>query len=307
MKNLINITTSSENPTFADATSITAIQIQPKGGVMSIYTEKGLLFGLEMKRWNVDADDLLQKLAAAGNPLTALPMRHNGQEYPHFIAPAAVTFATITTANEDGTQGIIAGVRGLGWEENYEAKPEEVTTFLDAVRASGTQLMAFAPSEAYARWSNAAALYIDPASVTEMRDDGGQLNVAFAASGTLDIQTERYSASAPRRTRDEEHIARADLAAKIADANGTLTKIPGASRAVYIQPEEFTAIRFHTADDSAANKYSMMLERPKAADNPYREAVRVSFNTASAREAAFNAVLSAAQTPTAKKAKPPQP
>ena len=307
MKNLINITTSSEKPTFVDAASITAILIQPNGGILSIYTEKGMLFGLDMKSWNVDADDLLQKLDAAGNPLTALPMRHDGQEYPHFIAPHAVTFATLTPVSKDGTQGIIAGVKGLGWEENYEAKPEEVTALLDAVRASGTQLLAFTPAEAYARWSTSAALYIDPASVTEIRDDGGQLNVSFAASGTLDVQTEHYSSAAPRRTRDEEHAARADLAAKIADANGTLTQIPGASRAVYVQPAEFSAIRFHTADDSAANKYSMMLERPKTAENPYREAVRVSFNTSAAREAAFQELLAASQAPAAKKAKPPQP
>ncbi len=306
MKNLINITTSSEKQTFVDASSITAILIQPKDGSMAIYTEKGLLFSLEMKSWQVDAEDLLQKLAGAGHPLTSLPMRHDGKEYPHFIAPHAVTFATLTPVTKDGTQGIIAGVKGLGWEENYEAKPAEITALLDAVRASGTQLMELAPAEAHARWSTPAALYIDPASVTEIRDDGGQLNVSFIASGTLDVQTEDYTVST-RRSRDEEHAARAVLATKIANANGSLTHIPGASRAVYVQPQEFAAIRFHTSDDSSANKYSMMLERPKTAENPYREAVRVSFNTAAARETAFQQLLAASQAPAAKKEKGPRP
>lgn len=306
MKNLINITTSTEQPTFVDASSITAIQVTPDKGTMAIYTEKGMLFGLEMKSWNIDADDLLKKLADAGNALVAMPVRHDGKEYPHFIAPAAVTFATTTAVTKDATQGIITGVKGLGWQENYEAKPEEITALLDAVRKSGKQLIEFTPSEAHARWSTPAALYIDPASVSEIRDDGGQLNISFIASGTLDVQTEDYTFTA-RRSRDEEHNARADLAAKIANANGTLMQIPGASRTVYVQPDEFTSVRFHTAEGSSANKYNMMLERPKTAENPYRDAVRVSFNTAAAREAAFQELLAASQAPTARKAKGPQP
>ncbi len=306
MKNLVNITTSAEQPTFVDARCITGIHILPDKDTMTIYTEKGVLFSLEMKSWKVDADDLLKKLADAGNALVSMPMRHDAKEYPHFIAPEAVTFATVTQVAKDGTQGIIIGVKGLGWEENYEAKPSEIAMLLDAVRQSGKQLMEFTPSEAHARWSTPAALYIDPASVSEIRDDGGQLNVSFIASGTLDVQTEDYTFG-NRRSPAEEHTARADLAAKIANANGELTQISGANRAVYVQPQAFATIRFHTVEGNNANKYSMTLERQKTAENPYRESVRISFNTAAQRETAFQHLLAAAQTPATKKTKGPQP
>ncbi|HRI76675.1 MAG TPA: hypothetical protein PLX33_06770 [Alphaproteobacteria bacterium] len=305
MKNLINITTSHDNPTFIDAHSVTGIHVFPEKGEMAIFGENGLLYALEMKGWNIDADDLLQKLAGAGNPLIALPLRHGGTEYPHFIAPHAVTFATITPVSQDGTQGIIAGVRGVGWEENYEATPAEVTTLLEAVRKSGKELMEILPDEAHARWSRPAALYIDPASVQEIRDDGGQVNVVFKASGSLDVQVNdpEYKIS---MTRAEEESARLALAAKIADAHGGLTHIAGASRAIYVTPDVFTSIRFHT-NEKSENKYGMSLERPKTPTNPYPEAVRAYFNTAAARENSFNEIVAAAQSKPQGAAKPAKP
>jgi hypothetical protein len=296
VKNLINITTSSTQPTFIDASTVTAIQVDAGRGEMAIFTEQGMLYHLEMKSWNVDANDLVQKLAAAGNPLVALPMRdHDGKQHPRFIAPAAVTFATITEVTQDGTQGIIAGVKGLGWEENYGSTPAEITTLLDAVRKTGKQLMTFAPDEARARWSTPAALYIDPAAVREIRDDGGQVNVVFQASGSLDVQV--YTPNAKTRmTRDEEDSARLAVAAKIAAANGTLTQITGTSRALYVTPDVFSSIRLHT-NEQATQKYGMSLERQKTAANPYPEAVRAYFNTAAERDASFEAFIKAAQPP----------
>lgn len=308
MKNIINITTSNDKPTFIDAHSVTGIHVFPEKGEMGIYGENGLLYALEMKSWNVDTNDLLQKLADAGNPLLALPLRHDGKEYPHFIAPHAVTFATITPVMPNATQGIIVGVRGLGWEENYEATPAEVTTLLEAVRKTGKQLMEFLPDEAHARWSRPAALYIDPASVQEIRDDGGQVNVVFKASGTLDVQINDPEYKI-QMTRAEEDCARLALATKIADASGTLTAITGASRAIYVTPDVFTSIRFHT-NEKSDNKYGMSLERPKTPTNPYPEAVRAYFNTAAAREAAFNEIVAASQAAPQTKvtaAKPRQP
>lgn len=307
MKNLINITTSSDTPTFIDAHSVTGIHVFPERGEMAIFGESGLLYALDMKGWKIEANDLLQKLADAGNPLLALPLRHDGKEYPHFIAPHAVTFATITPVTEDGKQGIIAGVRGVGREENYGATPAEVTTLLEAVRKAGKQLMEFLPNEAHARWSRPAALYIDPASVEEIRDDGGQVNVVFKASGSLDVQVNDPEYKI-RMTDAEEGSARLALAAKIADANGTLTHIAGAHRAIYVTPDVFTSVRFHTNENSE-NKYGMSLERPKTPANPYPEAVRAYFNTAAARERSFNEIVAAAQVvpQKTKTAKPRQP
>lgn len=323
MKNFVNISASEEKPRFIDLSSVTAIHVQPEKGELTIFNEKGVLLYLNAKASSIDTDLLLQKLSDAGNPLVALPARYDDKEYPHFVSPKAVTFATVTEVTKDGTQGVIVGVKGLGWEENNKTKPEELAALLDAVRATGATLLEFKPEEAHARWYNAAALYINPAAVREIRDDGTQVNVYFAASGSLDVQTNDHTyqrdrvseilndllgdkdpaasdlraigREAQRLAKEEETAARVNFAAKLAAAAGTLTQVQTNGRAVYVKPEEFVSVSFYNddrAETGAAFKFSMSLERQKSADNPYPEAVRVFFNSAAEREKSFQALVS---------------
>ena len=334
MKNLINISTSDDKARFIDALSVTSIHVYPDKDEMTIFNANGRVQYINTKSVEVDTDALLQKLADAGNKLLPLPLRHEDKEYPHFVSPAAVTFATVTEVGKDGKQGVIVGVRGVGWKESYGTKPEELAALLDAVRGTGKALLEFKPEQAHARWYNAAALYIDPAAVREIRDDGIQVNVLFEGSGSLDVQTNDHTYSGNRENdllnklwkdggqkpdadisalarearhliKEEEESKRADFASVIATANGTLTQLTGTTRAIYIHPEEFTAITFHTQQDrDNPVRYSMSLERQKTQDNPYPESVRAYFNSAAEREASFKALVTPA-TPRAKK--PPAP
>lgn len=333
MKNIINISTSDDKARFIDALSVTGIHVYPDKDEMTIFNANGRVQYVNTKSVEVDTGALLQKLAAAGNPLVSLPLRHEDKEYPHFVSPAAVTFATVTEVGKDGKQGVIVGVRGVGWEESYGTKPEELAALLDAVRGTGKTLLEFNPEQAHARWYNAAALYIDPAAVREIRDDGMQVNVLFEGSGSLDVQTDDHTYSgnrenellnklwkdggqkpdadlnalareARRLIKEEEETKRADFALVIAAANGTLTQLTGTNRAIYIHPEEFTAITFHTQDRENPVRYGMSLERQKTDNNPYPESVRAYFNSAAEREASFKALVSSA-APRAKN--PPAP
>ncbi len=331
MKNLVNISASEEKPRFVDLSTVTAIHVLPEKDELTIFNEKGVLLYLNAKSSNIDTGALLQKLADAGNPLVSLPMRHEDKEYPHFISPRAVTFATVTEVTKDGTQGAIIGVKGAGWEENYHVKPAELSSLLDAVHATGKTLLEFKPQEAHARWYNPLALYIDPAEVREIRDDGSQVNVYFNASGSLDVQTNDHtfkrdrvseilnnlledkdasvsdlqalSREAQRRAKEEETADRVNFATKLAAASGALTQVQTNGRAVYVKPEDFTSVSFFNddrPDASAAFKFSMSLERQKTSDNPYPEPVRVYFNSAAEREESFKA-LATAPAPAKKK------
>jgi hypothetical protein len=267
-------------------------------------------------------------------------VRYDDKEYAHYVAPKAVTFATVSQPGKDGRIGAIVGVRGVGREESNGLEPQELQALLDAVKAAGTTMLEFKPEEAHARWCSAAALYIDPLSVREIRDDGSQVNVYFEASGSLDVQTRTYDGKdserlnvllnelwdkrqdefkdlnacyreAQRLQKIEEDRTRISIAESIAALNPTLTRVPQTGRAVYVHPEDFAYVTFYTdekPDAAPEYKYSMSLERQKTANNPYPEGVRLYFNSVAARAEAFEALQGdALQKPAAKKLPPPAP
>lgn len=320
MKNPVNIA-SDEKPLVVDAAAITGFQVYPDKKELSLYNEKGQLLWINYESFQVDPDKIAGKLAAAGSPLVYFPLRYEDKEYVHYIAPSAVTFATVTEPDKDGKIGAIVGVKGLGREESYGTKPEELQALLDAVGASGKKLLKFEPEEAHARWYNPAALYIDPATVTEIRDDGHQVNVYFDGSGSLDVQTRSHSDKQSERENEllneywnsrekyddikelkdawrkaqsavkaEETAARQSFANAVAAANGNLVKVPNESRALYIRPGNFDYISFYDddrKDTSPEFKYLMTLQRQKTADNPYPEGLRAYFKTAAERAEAY--------------------
>lgn len=326
MKKLINIA-SEEKPLMIDAASVTGVQVWPEKKELSIYNEKGQLLWINYEQWKVDPGTLADKLAAAGNRMVSFPMRDEGKEYPHYIAPSAVTFATVTEVTKDGTIGAIVGVKGVGREESYGTKPEELQSLLDGMKKAGKTVLEFKPDVAHARWYNAAALYIDPAAVNEIRDDGYQVNVYFEASGALDVQTRLSSdqknerenellnkfweesgkgdgsiqaawKKASETVKEEENRARQGFADSVAAANGGLMKVPNKLHALYIRPDAFDYVTFHDDDRKDTQpeyRYAMMLQRQKTADNPYPEAMRAYFNSAAERQVSYEAIIAAEQ------------
>lgn len=336
MKPQLNIG-STERPFFIDPAGITAVHIYPEKKELSLYNEKGQLAWINFDSWGVDAETLVDKLASAGNKLLPFPVRYDGKEYAHFVSPQAVTFATVSQPGKDeGKRGVILGVKGVGREESNGVTADELNDLLTAVKAAGKTLLEYTPDVAHARWSWAEKLYIDPASVTEIRDDGFQVNVNFEASGSLDVQTRTYDgkdnarmnvllnklwkerreefkdlndcyAEAQRLSDAALAQARLDFADGLAAANGTLTKIENQPRALYVQPEAFAYVTFYNDDrseTSADYKFLMTLQRQKTPDNPYAEGLRAYFNSAADRQASFDALTKPQQKKPAPAPKP---
>lgn len=350
MKNLFNIASTNNKPLFIDPRSVTAIHIYAENKELSVFNEKGQFLWINYEQWGVDPAKFMEVLAAANNPLVPFPIRWpgrgkpNGKEYAHYIAPSAVTFATVTQVTNDGTLGAIIGVKGVGAEESYGTKPEELQALLDGVKAAGKNLIKYEPGVAHSRWYNAAALYIDPAAVREICDDGIQVNVYFDASGSLDVETCRYDGRVPSRENDllnellhkhstqakgasgspfkdindvrrevqrifrkEQDDARAGFADNLAKANGSLTKIINTSRAIYVHPDDFAYISFYDDDRKDAQsgyKYMMILERQKTQSDPYHERVRAYFNSSAERMESFAVLTGGAAQPTQNQIKP---
>ncbi len=336
MKTLLNIASEDKKHLYIDPATVTGMYVNPEKKELSLSNEKGRMLWINYEGYGVDPDVLLEKLATAGNKLVAFPVRYDGgKESLHYIAPSAVTYATVTEVTKEGNVGAIIGIKGEGRLESYGTKPEELQTLLDAVKATGKTLLEYKPDEAHSRWYNAAALYIDPAAVTSIREDGYQINVYFEASGSLDVQTSRDSAKKSDRESElldqlwedgkgtkfktpneawavarkmleaEESQQRRDFANGIAAANGTLTEISPGTRAIHIRPEDFAYITFHDDDKKDVTpgyQYMLILQPQKTPDNPYAEGVRAYFNTAADRTAAFEALTdSAPKAPAAKK------
>ena len=339
---LINAAAEGKTPLFIDPTGITSITVLPETKELSINNEKGPLLRIDYERFGLDPGKLVEKLAEAGNKLIFFPARdgRGKKEYAHYVAPSAVTFATVTQVT-DGTQGVIVGVKGLGWLQSYGTKPEELQNLLEAVRVAGKNLLKFTPDIANARWSDASELYIDPASVNTIRDDGRQVNVYFDGSGSLDVETRIYSqeerahnskrrsemahkfwlerhaefnsltdvyAEVDRLIEAEEAAKRSFVAETIAAANGALKKVEGAKHATYLRPENYAYVTFHDderADTPANAKYSMTFHPQKTQDT---DSVRAYFNSVAARTASFNAIFSQdIRAPTEKKPAAPSP
>jgi len=170
---LVNIAKDDTKPLFVDPSKITAIQVlnaDATGNELAVilYNDKDRFLTGSLKDLNLDVADMVKKLTDNGAQLLPLTMHSEGKEYPNFIAPKAVTFATISQPEKDGKAGAIIGVKGAGRIETWDgAAQTEIDNLIQAVR-NAKPLFEYNPEIAYARWGSPAKLYIDPASVTRM-------------------------------------------------------------------------------------------------------------------------------------------
>lgn len=289
----INLSASEEKPRLIDAQAVTAVFAYPDRNQIFVFNKDGLYEELATKHLPADMEQLLQKLAAAGHALVPMPLRRDGTEYPQFVSPAAVTYVTVAEPTSTGATPVIVGTKGVQWQSNYDARPEEIAGLLDAVRSTGKTLLQFGPDQAQANWQKQAALYVDPVAVREIRDDGMQLIVSFAHTGELHVTTAIPGYDGLREfERKQEAANRVALAATLAGANGTLTQVTGIERAIYIHPEEYTDPQFHTVQKNAEPaRYAMSLKRQKTEENPHADILRLYFNTEAERETSFKGMM----------------
>ncbi|MDE1151466.1 MAG: hypothetical protein PW788_02920 [Micavibrio sp.] len=310
----INIAKDDTRPLFVEASDVTGVHIN-KGAdgktEFTVYNSAGQLAWVDAAGWNLDPADAIEKLRAAGAPLVQFPVRWPAdndtlKEYDHYINPEAVTYLTVSAEDKTGNYGTIVGVRGIGREESYGTKPEELEELLNAVKAVKA-LQTYAPDEAHARWSRASALYIDPASVTQVRDDGYQVNVWFEGSGSLDVQVKRHDvneisndifnggedkrnlreifAEATSKAHTLDTSARVSFSKAVASVNTSMIDMSTPERSSFINRALIGFVSFH--DDERSGRKSIHIHSQKSASNPYPDSISFSYATNEDRNAAF--------------------
>ncbi len=327
MSNLLNIAKDDTKPLYIDPSDVTGVQFHVESGkqTISIHNPDGQLLWMDMAQWNIEAADVIDKLRNAGVPLVHFPVRWPGdndtyKEYDHYINPHAVTFATVTEVTKAGHLGAIVGVRGVGWEESYNTKLEELAELLAAVRAVKS-LKEYGPDVAHARWYNAAGLYIDPKSVSRIVDSGhGQIDVSFDGSGSLDVQVKQADVNdivndmpdfkpidennlreifneAHRRKEEADKAARFSFSNDLAAANGNLISIPSSTVATHISREDIGWVSL--SDDREGKQKILYIQPQKTPANQYPQAVRLWFDDANEAVSALKALSDQAGLPPA--------
>ncbi len=322
---LVNIARDDVKPYFVDSDDITGLHqhISEENGKqkneLSIYNSQGQLAWVNADSFNLDAETAIVKLREAGVPMVKFPIRwpdnaDSFKEYVHYINPEAVTFATVSKPGKDGEIGAIVGVKGVGWEESYGTKPEELDELMNTVRAV-KNLKTFTPDVAEARWSGAAMLYIDTASVIKVRDDGYQVNVDFIGSGSLDVQVPRADvnvianeiyqggkdtrnlneifAEAQAKADAKTTAARIDFAHAVASGNPALINLSTASQATYITKDAIGTVSFY--DDERSGKMLLRIAPQKLHSNHHVDTLTLRFNTAAERQQVANRIVAKPQ------------
>ena len=328
---LVNIAKDDTKPLFIDASDITALQIVEAGKEIIIYNGQGRLLHAGVQDWNLDVADVVSKLENSGAPLLPFTTSHQDKTYSFYIAPSAVTYATVTLPGKDGTVGAIVGVRGMGRAETWDGgmAQGEFDNLIAAVRKTKT-LFEYKPEVAYSRWYNPAVLYIDPASVVRMRGSFNydQIDVSFDNSGSLDVQVAYHNQFDPKTSfeqkavdiyndkkytgphkgmaaindileqlRKEAFQTRVDFVGKIAAANSDLLDISTQTQAAFLMSEDIGMVSFYEARDS--NAPGLYIRSQEKQGGSLGETFSLEFNTAAERESTL-AVLLQGKAPKAK-------
>lgn len=321
MPRLINIAKSQGSPVYVDPSDITAVMTSPEKNEVTLFNSKGQLLHMSCAHWDVDFQDVVDKIAQAGKQLFGFTARWpEGQDsfrdYTYYIAPEAVNFITTSKPSVQGVQGVIIGVKGYGRVESYGTTPQELDELLATMRAA-KPMKEFTPDIAMARWSNPDRLCIDFNAVTRIVDDKHMgIDVSFdefdrrldVHTPMLDIndlvtQEEAEAAQAggqeslsrlfwvegTRRQKELERQARQKLAEEIAAANGTLTHVPVPGQSVYLRPEESGFVYSFESDE----EFILLVGTQKTARNPYPDDLKIYFKTKEDRQRAFDVLNSA--------------
>lgn len=328
MTKYLNIVTSSKSTRHLNVSGTTAVL--QSNHYTSFYDAEGTYFGHEDKDAPLDAAQIVADMQSLQPGKVFVPVELLDHEDKlrgaYYIDPAAVTFMTVsmpeTRGPGAGLRGIIIGVEGVGYVET-RINQSALTTLMDAVRDAGKNLLALDASEAYARWSVPETLYVDPASITRIRQDGGgQLWTEFKNSGELDIQIAKIDdqkiyqdliAKSPElsgnfnqvaglvRTeeRKQENAALARLAQKMSLGNDALLHIPSNTHALYLQPEDVRAVQTLQRDDG---KHQLYIEFKKTLHDRYGKNASLFFETAPECDATLQILMTG--KPSVKAVKP---
>lgn len=238
-----------QKPFFMDVENLTCLYLSQDKKSLTLYNATGPIAQIG-EDWGVDASLAADKLLAL---LSFIPFGSL------FVAPAAVAYVTLSKPSPGGLCGITAGIKGFGTHSCSAMPLDMAEKFIEAIHASGKQFIAMDPDEAFANWTSARKLYIDPQAVTRLRTDCIQINASFENADTLGIRAKEYDTNdganflrredpsfkltmesmnrAHERATQENHKLRRALADKIAAANPRLARLSDSTHAVYVLPE----------------------------------------------------------------------
>lgn len=288
---------------FLDISDVKGFALHRSGNEETLVIYASETIQLNNKSWGVDLDVLRDELSKHGKNLIRFDARV-GQEPLQFYFPAeAVVYATIAEYKQKNDLGVILGVRGVGRLESYATTREEWKALHEEIRKTGKAFDHYGPETASTRWHEPTALYIDPKTITRIRDDGYQVNVTFGDVDTLDIQTPRIpygftglelvkQGMKPEEAYQEmlslkldEKNRRHSFAQGLADAHGGLTQMPSEKFKIFIQPEDVRKI--YTYDKEG---FSLSLEFAKAGTT---DRVTIGYPTLAQRDDAVRFVTQA--------------
>ncbi len=298
MTAFINIAQNDSNPLYVDPASITAIYQDMQYDRLQLFNEDGVF-------WNgkaggkLDPDYIVQTMQNHGHALASFPVRwRHDKDSTFYVAPHAVTYATIGKADEEGTLGAIFGVKGVVRKETERVTLVELEPVLDAVRRV-KPLLHYAPEKASAYWHTPVALYVDPQAVTRIQEYGTELKVNFNKSADLRIETpremsfkviDRLSFEARATMQALEKQVMQTFARELATANGKLLSVEFAESAFHTRYEDIEYMEFVDHKDDDAFKLWLQMKKATGAQNT--EDVVLRYKTREDRLKSFEALNS---------------
>lgn len=313
MTKYLKISASAEDARQVNVEGTTALLHSNNGTY--IYDAEGMFYGREDKARQLDGAAIVADIQSLQPGKVFVPVGlFDHEDKPrgtYYIDPAAVTYMTVSVATPEGSHGIIIGVQGVGTVESH-IETSALTTLVDAVRGTGKNLLALDANEANARWSRPEMLYVDTASITRIRQDGGgQLWTSFKNSGELDIQIAKVDqqkiyqdliTQSPdlrdnfnqvswllqAEERKQENAALARLAQKMSVGNAALVHVPSNDHALYLQQDDIRSVHASQRDEG---KHQLYIEFKKTAGDQYGQRASLYFATSAECEAALTVAI----------------
>ena len=254
MVTYVNISTDDTHPQNIDAEKVCLFYVSRQAPNSLVISEGEELDNISSK--NIDLDAVVHKLNSAGANLVSFPVRdfdRKNTEYPGFISPAAINAISVGgTENKNGYLSVLVSVAGYAEMPTFLSSAE-VKVLVDAVKQASPKLLEVGNDLGFAKQYPPSAVYINPDKVRGVEVYDSEVRLRFKTlGGTYEVNTLvlnkqilaeanassdpdalfKIQAAAPARQKS----AGETLAKAIADANSSLTYLPG-MHPTYIAPD----------------------------------------------------------------------
>lgn len=331
MTTMIQFGDRKDNTRYLDAEIISTIEVYQShgGGGFRVSSIKGPIYDIDTKQWGVELEDVLKKLEDAGYPLVALPGKHGDRPYDAYISPrAVVAIDTSAVSKTSGLQGVNVHVEGVGYIESTGSKPADIETLVEAVKATGKNLVTLqaSPTQLKTNWYEAGNVYIEPSTIRRINQTGSQLELQFDNAPLLRLEQPyehdgQHIEEVLKRSKDGDKRDLHDIFLEVSARHKTerqqsldtttqqiisaaqgLTHIPAPEQNIYVRPEDFSEMTIWKRGD---DKFVLDLTPHRRRDGNYPENVHINYNSEAERAAGIAAFTG--KKPATPKAPQPKP